>query len=71
MIAASLELAAVYLLLGFLASTLLRKGRPQDWDEGILAAIVALPMLILIAAAVVTQFARDHLDGGSGPAAHA
>jgi hypothetical protein len=72
MITVSLALAVAYLLLGFLASSLLRKGRPEDWDESLLASVVALPLFILITAAALAQFAWTHLIGGkSGPAAQA
>jgi membrane protein DedA with SNARE-associated domain len=71
MISASLVAVVVYLLLGFLASFLLRKGRPEDWDESLLASVVALPMVILIALVVLARRARHLMDGGSGPAAAA
>jgi len=69
MLSVSLEVLAVYLLLGFLASSLLRKGRPEDWDERLLASVVALPMLLLIALAVVARTVKQALTGQSGPAA--
>jgi hypothetical protein len=69
MITNSLAVVALYLLLGFLASSLLRKGRPEDWDESILAAVVALPMVVLLALAVLARRARHLMDGRSGPAA--
>jgi hypothetical protein len=73
MLAVSLEILAVYLLLGFLASSLLRKGRPEDWDERVLASVVALPMILLIALAVMAQTVKQALLGesGAGPTAHA
>jgi hypothetical protein len=71
MISISLEVLAVYLLLGFFASWLLRKGRPADFAESLLASLVALPMVILIATAVLARHAKHLVDGGSGPAAHA
>jgi len=69
MITNSLAVVALYLLLGFLASSLLRKGRPEDWDESILAAVIALPMVVLLALAVLARRARHLMDNGSGPAA--
>jgi hypothetical protein len=71
MVSASLAVLAVYLLLGFLASALLRKGRPETWDECLLASIVALPMFLILALAVAARGAKHLLTGGSGPAAHA
>ena len=62
-------LAVLYLLFGFLASSLLRKGRPEDWDEGLLASAVALPMVVLLALAVLARRARHLMDSDSGPAA--
>jgi len=64
-------LAVLYLLLGFLASSLLRKGRPEDWDESLLASAVALPMIVLLGVAVLARRTRHLMAGGSGPAAHA
>ena len=71
MLSVSLEVLAAYLVLGFLASSLLRKGRPEDWDERLLASVVALPMLLLIALAVVARTVKQALVGQSGPAATA
>ena len=65
----AIVLAVLYLLLGFLASSLLRKGRPEDWDESLLASVVALPMVALIAVAMLARRARHLMDSGSGPAA--
>jgi len=62
-------LAVLYLLFGFLASSLLRKGRPEDWDENLLASAVALPMVVLLALAVLASRARHLMDSDSGPAA--
>ncbi len=69
MVTISLAILALYLLLGFLASSLLRKGRPEDWDESILASVVALPMVVLLALAVLARRARQLIHSGSGPAA--
>jgi hypothetical protein len=71
MVSASLAAVVVYLLLGFIASFLLRKGRPEDWDESLLASAIALPMVLLIALMVLAQHARHLMDGSSGPTAHA
>ena len=69
MVTISLAILALYLLLGFLASSLLRKGRPEDWDESILASVVALPMVVVLALAVLARRARQLIHSGSGPAA--
>ena len=69
MVTISLAVLALYLLLGYLASSLLRKGRPEDWDESILASVVALPMVVLLALAVLARRARQLIHSGSGPAA--
>lgn len=69
MVTISLAVLALYLLLGFLASSLLRKGRPEDWDESILASVVALPMVVVLALAVLARRARQLIHSGSGPAA--
>lgn len=69
MVTNSFAVLVLYLLLGFLASSLLRKGRPEDWDESILASVVALPMVVLLALAVLARRARRLVDSGSGPAA--
>jgi hypothetical protein len=65
------SLVAAYLVFGFLVSLLMRKGRPEDLDESLLASAVALPMVIVLAAAVVANRAWGLLDGRSGPAARA
>ena len=69
MVTISLAVLALYLLLGYLASSLLRKGRPEDWDESILASVIALPMVVLIAVAVLVRRARHLTSGRSGTAA--
>ena len=72
MVTVSLEFLVAYLLLGYFASSVLRKGRPEDWDESLLASMVALPMFLLLAVLVLARLARKHLlDGKSGPTAHA
>jgi hypothetical protein len=71
MLSASLTVLVVYLLLGFLASSLLRKGRPEDWDESLLASFVALPFFLLIAVVVLARRAKHLVNGGSGPTAAA
>lgn len=63
---------AAYLVFGFLASILMRRGRPEDLDESLLASVVALPLVITLAAAVLANRAWTLLTGGrSGPTAHA
>ena len=70
MVSHSLLVLIVYLLAGFLTSLLLRRGRPEDWTESLLASLVALPIVILITTAVLARHAKRLVDGGSGPAAH-
>jgi hypothetical protein len=63
---------AAYLVFGFLASLLMRRGRPEDLDESLLASVVALPLVLALAAAVLASRARTLLtDGRSGPRARA
>jgi cyanate permease len=63
---------AAYLVFGFLASLLMRRGRPEDLDESLLASVVALPLVLALAAAVLASRARTLLtDGRSGPTARA
>ena len=71
MVPHSLLVLVVYLLAGFLTSLLLRRGRPEDWTESLLASLVALPLVILSATAMLARQAKRLVDGGSGPAAHA
>ncbi|HYF39228.1 MAG TPA: hypothetical protein VD930_06060 [Gemmatimonadales bacterium] len=52
---------AAYLVFGFLASLLIRRGRRQDLDEGVLATVLALPLIITLAAAVLASRARTLL----------
>jgi hypothetical protein len=66
------SVVAAYLVFGFLASLLMRKGRQEDFDESLLASAVALPLVLTLAAAVVASRAWTLLtDGRSGPAARA
>jgi len=58
MVSHSLTVLVVYLLLGFLTSSLLRKRRPEDLAEGLLASIVTLPMVLLIATVVLARQAK-------------
>ena len=63
---------AAYLVFGFLASLLMRRGRQEDLDESLLASVVALPLVLALAAAVLANRARTLLmDGRSGPTARA
>ena len=57
-------IVAAYLVFGFLASLLIRRGRPQDLDEGVLATVLALPLVITLAAAVLASRARTLLMDG-------
>ena len=68
MVAFSLAVLAVYLLLGFLASSLLRKGRPEDWDESLLASLIALPAFLLIAMAVLARTVKQAVAEGPAQA---
>ena len=66
----TVSVVVAYLVCGFLASVLLRKGRPEDLGEGFLASLIALPLLIALAAATLADHARMLLmDGRSGPTA--
>ena len=69
MVSVSLATLAAYLLLGFLASSLMRQGRAEDWDESLLASLIALPLFLLIALAVLARGVKQALTGHSGPAA--
>jgi ACR3 family arsenite efflux pump ArsB len=71
MLSFSLAILVAYLVAGFVASSLLRKGRSEDWAESLLASAVALPAFLLIAVAVFARTAKQLLAGGSGPTAHA
>ena len=66
----AVSLVLAYLLFGFVASVLLRKGRPEDLGESLLVSLIALPLVIALAAAVLADHARTLLmDGRSGPTA--
>ena len=66
------SLVAAYLVFGFLVSLLMRRGRSEDLDESLLASVVALPLVITLAAAVLANRAWALLtEGRSGPAARA
>ena len=62
---------AAYLVFGFLASLLMRRGRQEDLDESLLASVVALPLVLALAAAVLASRARTLLTEGKGPTARA
>jgi hypothetical protein len=62
MSADSFTLAVAYLLFGFIASFLLRRGRAEDWDESLLASILAPILLLLVVAAVVGERVWDARD---------
>ena len=49
------SLVAAYLVVGFVASLLMRRGRLEDLDESLLASVVALPLVIALAAAVLAN----------------
>jgi hypothetical protein len=66
------SLMAAYLVLGFLASFLMRRGRPEDLDESLLASVIALPVVVALAAATLASRAWTLLtEGRSEPAARA
>ena len=59
---------AAYLVFGFLASLLMRRGRTEDLDESLLASVVALPLVLTLAAAVLANRAWTLLtEARSGP----
>jgi hypothetical protein len=61
MLANSLELAAAYLVFGFIVSSLARGGWAEDWDESLLASILGPPLFTLITAAVLARFVWTRL----------
>jgi hypothetical protein len=61
MLANSVELAVAYLAIGLILSFLARKGRPEDWDESLLASLLAPPFFTVITAAVAARFLWAHL----------
>lgn len=65
MFTSSLGLLAAYLVVGLIASVLARRGWPEDWDETILAAVLAPPLFALIATAAAAGFVRDRLTATS------
>jgi hypothetical protein len=52
MVAHSIELVLAYLLFGLVACFLARKGRPDDWDETLLASVLGPPLFIALALAL-------------------
>jgi hypothetical protein len=56
MSANSLFLFAAYLLFGLIGSLLLKKGMPEDWEEGLLASVLGPPLFVLIATAALGNF---------------
>jgi hypothetical protein len=65
MSANSLSVFGAYLLFGLIASLLLKKGMPEDWEEGLLASVLGPPLFVLIATAVLGNFVWQHLRFGS------
>jgi hypothetical protein len=61
MSANSLSLFAAYLLSGLIASLLLKKGMPEDWEEGLLASVLGPPLFVLIATAALGNFVWERL----------
>jgi hypothetical protein len=70
MFANAVGLAVAYLMSGLLLSFLARKGRPEDWDESLLASLLGPPLFTLIAVAVVARFVWTHLPLSSGASQH-
>jgi biotin transporter BioY len=62
MVTSSFGFLAAYLLVGLVACVLARKGRPDDWDETILASVLGPPLIALIATAAAAGFVRDRLS---------
>jgi uncharacterized membrane protein YeaQ/YmgE (transglycosylase-associated protein family) len=61
MSANTLSLFVAYLVFGLIASLLLRKGMPEDWEEGLLASVLGPPLFVLIITAVLGNFLWQHL----------
>jgi hypothetical protein len=61
MSANSLFLLVAYLLSGLIASLLLKKGMPEDWEEGLLASLLGPPLFVLIATAALGNFVWQRL----------
>jgi hypothetical protein len=61
MSANTLSLFVAYLVFGLIASLLLRKGMPEDWEEGLLASVLGPPLFVLILTAVLGNFLWQHL----------
>jgi hypothetical protein len=62
MFAESLGLMVAYILVGFIVFFLARKGRPDDWDETLLASVLGPPLFGLIAALVAASFVWTRLQ---------
>jgi hypothetical protein len=62
MLADSLALMVAYIMFGFVTCFLARKGRPDDWDETLLASILGPPLFGLIAALVAASFVWARLQ---------
>jgi hypothetical protein len=56
MLASVLAVMIAYLAFGFLVCLLARRGRPEDWDETLLASMLGPPLLAVLAAAAATDF---------------
>jgi hypothetical protein len=57
----SISLLAVYLLFGLVASLVLRRGVPEDWEEGLLASVLGPPLFALIVTAALGNFVLQRL----------
>jgi hypothetical protein len=57
----SISLLALYLLSGLVASMLLRRRAPEDWEEGLLASVLGPPLFALIVTAALGNFVMQLL----------
>ena len=57
----SISLLALYLLSGLVASMLLRRRAPEDWEEGLLASVLGPPLFALIVTAALGNFVMQRL----------
>jgi hypothetical protein len=61
MLAITLWVMIAYLTVGLLACLFARRGWPDDWDETLLASVLAPPVLALLAAASAAGFLWSRL----------
>jgi hypothetical protein len=65
MLANSVGLVIAYLASGLVLSVLARKGWAEDWDEGLLASLLAPPLFTLIALTAFADFIWTRIGPGS------